>query len=66
MPHTSNATELQLRTVQRNYESISKMMHGKQQECDKVSHLANSGTWSVLPAHTVISHVAVDSGARRG
>ncbi|DBA76291.1 TPA: hypothetical protein ACH3X1_010005 [Trebouxia sp. C0004] len=36
MPHTSNATELQLRTVQRNYESISKMMHGKQQECDKL------------------------------
>lgn len=51
MPHTNIATELQLRTVQRNYESISKMMHGKQQECDKVSHPKIGKTSSGLPAH---------------
>ncbi len=37
MPHKSNAPELQLKIVQRNYESISKLMHGKQQEFDKVT-----------------------------
>ena len=36
MPHKSSAPELQLKIVQRNYDSISKLMHGKQQECDKV------------------------------
>ena len=36
MPHKPTAPELQLKVVQRNYESISKLMHCKQQECDKV------------------------------
>ena len=36
MPHKTSAPELQLKVVQRNYESISRLMHGKQQECDKV------------------------------
>lgn len=34
-PKLSNA-ELQLKVVQRNYDSISKMMHSKQQDCEKV------------------------------
>ena len=36
MLHKSSAPELQLKVVQRNYESISSLMHSKQQECDKV------------------------------
>lgn len=51
MPHASNATELQLKTVQRNYESISKMMHSKQQECDKVSDATVSYKSPGMPVH---------------
>ena len=40
-PKLSNA-ELQLKVVQRNYESISRMMHSKQQECEKVSQRVSS------------------------
>ena len=36
MPGKQSAPEVQLKVVQRNYESISKLMHYKQQECDKV------------------------------
>ena len=36
MPSKQGAPEVQLKVVQRNYESISKLMHCKQQECDKV------------------------------
>lgn len=37
MPQMASTPELQLKVVQRNYDSISRLMHGKQQECEKVS-----------------------------
>lgn len=36
MPTKESVPEVQLKVVQRNYDSISKLMHCKQQECDKV------------------------------
>ena len=44
MPGKQSAPEVQLKVVQRNYDNISKLMHCKQQECDKVSAVTHAGT----------------------